>query len=65
MRVANFKKAKVAKFQMKQGKMGESIGLITLEVESLEPELDFASIVGMHGYTCEVLIQERTNTGDT
>lgn len=63
MKVAEFPKAKVAKFGVKTGKMGESIGVITLEVESMDPEQDFAVVVGMHGFTTHVLIQERTNTG--
>jgi len=59
MKVAEFKKAVISKFALKTGKMGESIGVITIEVEAQDPDKEFAPVMALHMIKCEVLIQEK------
>jgi len=57
--VAEFKEALITKFAVKTGKMGESIGVITIEVEAMDPGKEFKPVIDLHMLKSHVLIQAK------
>jgi len=58
MNTVEFKEGFIRKFAIKTGKMGETIGVITIEVESMDPKKEFAPVMELHNIGANILIVE-------